>query len=417
VTTSPSRQKRALPFPELVALRRPVPLSTPYWTEVDSAIAWIGFGNALPVSWWDTELAFGLSLWPWYGPLHVLIELERRKEEPDCEWLLDQERGRSTEHLGNALFQFRGRRRENPWTAEGRPYEGLVSTRASSDASMAELCAEAPRHQASRLSKLRERAEDAAAFVRAVEFAERVAADVNSAVRDEAARCHAAWGIIQEGVVAAFHQASLAADALLAALARGEITAYGVPLAHSGYAGANAAGRVAIPASSFAGPVTLAPDGLYLFLPRERFSVEERRAAFVKIVLPASDVNRLFSREPGEWPDLRAGATPWPTSAGKSGASAVTPDEKPELVAKTGSPGRPSKSKDLYMAEHRRRLASGEACEEVADEAHHLLDVWLPQAWPTAIRPTLSTLQKAITPTHRHHFEQPRLRSGGGRTK
>ena len=122
MTTSPSNPKRVLPFPELAALRWPLPLSVSGWTSVDSAIAWIGFGNALPVSWWDTELSFGLSLWPWRGPFDVLIELERRKDEPDCEWLLEEgRRGRSAEHVSQALLQFHSRRRENPWTAERRP--------------------------------------------------------------------------------------------------------------------------------------------------------------------------------------------------------------------------------------------------------------------------------------------------------
>ena len=137
MTTSPSSAGRVLPFPELAALRWPVPLATPYWTRVDSAIAWIGFGNALPVSWWDTELAFGLSLWPWDTAFRVELELKRWIEEPGCKWFLDEgPRGRSTGDLRNALLQFHGRRRENPWTAERRPDENSASTRARSDASI-----------------------------------------------------------------------------------------------------------------------------------------------------------------------------------------------------------------------------------------------------------------------------------------
>ena len=114
----------------------------------------------------------------------------------------------------------------------------------------------------------------------------------------------------------------------------------------------NATGRVAIPASVFAGPVTLAPDGLYLFLPRERFSVEEHRPAFAEIVLPASDLKRLFPHEPGEWPDLAAGAPGLPRTARKAEAPTSEQHRNPELVARTGSPGRPPSSKDLYTREH-----------------------------------------------------------------
>ncbi len=405
MTTSPSNPKRVLPFPELAALRWPLPLSVSGWTSVDSAIAWIGFGNALPVSWWDTELAFGLSFWPWRGPYNVWSELEQRKEGLDYEWLLEGPRiGDRSEQLSNALLQFHRRRHKDPRIGERRSYETHASRRARRDADTAEFDAEVARRDMSPLDLLREEAEYVATFLYA-------------AMRDEAARCHAAWGDIKQGVEAAFRQATLAADALLAALARGEITAYGVPAAHGGGAGADAAGRVAIPASVFAGPVTLAPDGLHLFLPHDCLSVEEHRPAFVKVVLPAGDVKRLFPREPGEWPDFAAEAPRRPGTAGEADGPAAEQRRNPGLVQGTGSPGRPSKSKDLYTSEHRQRLTSGEALADVADEATYLRDEWLPTAWPGAAVPSLKTIRNVITAEHRRHFGQPRLKDQPRRPK
>lgn len=50
------------------------------WVTLCEAIAWVGFGQAVPVQLWDLELALGLSLWPWSLPhdvkdhLHSLAE-------------------------------------------------------------------------------------------------------------------------------------------------------------------------------------------------------------------------------------------------------------------------------------------------------------------------------------------------------
>jgi hypothetical protein len=127
-------------------------------------------------------------------------------------------------------------------------------------------------------------------------------------------------------------------------------------------------------------------------------------------VLPASDLKRLFPHEPGEWPDLAAGAPGLPRTARKAEAPTSEQHRNPELVARTGSPGRPPSSKDLYTREHRRRLESGEAFADLSGEATHLRDVWLPTAWPGAALPSLKTVKNVIVAAHREHFVQPRLK-------
>ena len=59
------------PSPPLSAFLRPSPpraLLPAGWVTLGEAIAWVGFGQAVPVRRWDRELVLGLSLWPWYPP-------------------------------------------------------------------------------------------------------------------------------------------------------------------------------------------------------------------------------------------------------------------------------------------------------------------------------------------------------------
>jgi hypothetical protein len=394
----PADTARAHPFPDLLPPRGPRTLSPAGWVPIDEAVAWIGFASAVPASSWDTELAFGLSLWPWREPDDVLAGLAKRRHEIDLLWRADEHRlGPNTFSFDRTLLLLHRRREEREGAhrqCEDRPaYAGPGDV-----ADLAEVVAQM--HAAQRLMNFEA-----------------------AAMRAEAALCHTAWREIEPGVVSAFHQAALAADALRAALARGETTAYGVQVGPGGKAAADAARRVAnaprvaIPASAFAGPVTLAPDGLYLLLPQDFSVAEEHGAAFVKVVLPASDLKRLFPREAGEWPDLAAEAPRRPGTSGEADGPAAEQHRNPGLVQRTGSPGRPSKSRDLYKREHKRRLESGEAFPTLAEEATHLRNMWLPAVWPGAAVPSLSTVENEIRGEHRKHFGQPRLRDQSRRPK
>ncbi len=393
MTKGPTDTTRAHPFPELLPPRGPRTLSPAGWVPIDEAVAWIGFASAVPASSWDTELAFGLSLWPWRGPDDVLAGLAKRRHEIDLLWRADEHRlGPNTFSFDRTLLLLHRRREEREGAhrqCEDRPaYAGPGDV-----ADLAEVVAQM--HAAQRLMNFEA-----------------------AAMRAEAALCHTAWREIEPGVVSAFHQAALAADALRAALARGEITAYGVQVGPGGKAAADAARRVAnarrvaIPASAFAGPVTLAPDGLYLLLPQDFGVAEEHGPAFVKVVLPASDLKRLFPREPGGWPDLLSEALGRPVNASEAGEIVAEQGRRPEPTILTGTAGRPT-SMHLVRPEHRRRIEAGEAHDTLAAEARHLLD-WLQRTHPQAPQPKPKTLGNAIRHEHRAYLKSgPKMNQRG----
>jgi hypothetical protein len=64
----------------------------------------------------------------------------------------------------------------------------------------------------------------------------------------------------------------------------------------------------------------------------------------------------------------------------------------------TGEAGRPT-AKHLILAEHRRRIKAGEACEVLAREAEYLAD-WLREAHPTAPPTTVRTIKNRIRAQH-----------------
>jgi hypothetical protein len=324
----------------------------------------VGFAQAVPVQRWDVELALGLSLWPWHRPFVVKQRLRRLAE---------------TAVLGDL-----------PYTKE-----------------------QTPGHRSWLVSALR----DLGMHGRMVVEGPISSESPDHILRAEAAHRRDTWpGAEMAKVSAAFLVATLASDAVRLSVAEWAVAAFGVPTARI-RADADLAPREAIPPAVLASPATLTPDGLYLFTPEDFTRSLSQGPAFVEILLEARHLARRFPWIPGQPPDLLEVALDRKPAPGEAEAMATQQGNKAELIARTGSPGRPSKSKQLYMAEHRRRLASGEAYEDVADEARHLLDVWLPAAWPTAERPTLATLQKAITSAHKQHFNQPRLRSAGRRTK
>jgi hypothetical protein len=64
----------------------------------------------------------------------------------------------------------------------------------------------------------------------------------------------------------------------------------------------------------------------------------------------------------------------------------------------SGTPGRPT-SKDLYIAEHRRRIASGEAHRSIREEARHL-DRWFRDAYPREITVAPKSIENIIRSAH-----------------
>jgi hypothetical protein len=69
-------------------------------------------------------------------------------------------------------------------------------------------------------------------------------------------------------------------------------------------------------------------------------------------------------------------------------------------LTRTGMAGRPS-AQHLYLAEHRRRLESGEAETSVAKEARALLD-WMRETHPTVARGAARTIENNIRAQHRN---------------
>ena len=68
----------------------------------------------------------------------------------------------------------------------------------------------------------------------------------------------------------------------------------------------------------------------------------------------------------------------------------------------TGSQGRPSKGKEIYLAEFQRRLASGEKIGLLSEEARRL-KAWYQTHYPQHQQPTVGTVQNAMRDAHRAH--------------
>jgi hypothetical protein len=330
------------------------------WVTLGEAITWVGFARAVPVRRWDRELVLGLSLWPWYPPFMVR------------QWFRMLARDAV---LGTMPFTKGMTPGHHFWLVEAlrelgshRPFAGPHP-----------VSAESP----------------------------------DERLRAEAAHRHDAWDeATKSEVSAAFLTATLASDALRAKVAEGAIALHGVPKGREGVE-VDLAPREAIPPAVCAAPVTLTPDGLYQFTPDDVTRSMKLGPSYVEVVAPARDLARVFPRNPGDAPDLLEAALDRKPELGEADALAAQQDHKPEHIARTGSPGRPSMSKELYMPEHRRRLASGEALADLTDEARYLRNVWLPREWPGAAVPSPKTLKDAIRPEHRKHFGQPRLKNAG----
>lgn len=370
MTEGPSHTDRAHPFPELLPQRGPTTLTPAGWIQVDEAIAWIGFASAVPIRSWDMELALGLSLWPW-SPSYVLLDvLKRIKGEGKS--------NRAPQMTLTLTVLSLSRGKADP--ASSVDFPSLARSESLNEALRAD--------------------------------GERGRRWMEAALRAEAARCYDAWKGFRSGVEAAFLQATLAAEALQAALARAELTAYGMPAASENGATDTLVVREAIPASTFAGPVTFAPNGLHLYLPKDRMPRRHGGPAFLNIVLPARAVARLFPRAPGERPDLLSEALGRPVNASEAGEIVAEQGRRPETVVRTGTAGRPT-SMHLVHLEHRRRIAASEAHNTLAAEAKHLLE-WLKRTYPHAPPPKLKSLENAIRDEQPAHLKSgPKMNPRG----
>ena len=76
-------------------------------------------------------------------------------------------------------------------------------------------------------------------------------------------------------------------------------------------------------------------------------------------------------------------------------------------------PGRPSKGKHLIDDEFKRRCGSGQALEDLAEEADALLG-WYKAIHPNAPRPTEKTIKNNIRAAHRQHFAGHSRSAGAG---
>lgn len=74
-------------------------------------------------------------------------------------------------------------------------------------------------------------------------------------------------------------------------------------------------------------------------------------------------------------------------------------------LTRTGAPGRPS-GMHLVLAEHQRRMASGEALRGLSDEASCLAN-WLARTYSMVPQPSTKTIANKIGPAHRKH-QKPR---------
>jgi hypothetical protein len=198
----------------------------------------------------------------------------------------------------------------------------------------------------------------------------------------------------------AFQAATLASNAIRAAIAEGAIPLYGVLAGDEGV-GVDSIPRQAVAPAACDAPVTLAPGGLYPFTPDDVARSSKLGPIAVDLSVPARALASAFPRTPGETPNLLAALAPGPELR-DADAVAAEQSAKPKPV-RTGTAGRPT-SMHLVRPEHRRRIAAGEAKDTLAGEARDLRE-WLKQAYPEAPLPGLSALQNAIRDDHPEHLK------------
>jgi hypothetical protein len=345
-----------LPFPDLVHQPRLHTFVPAGWIPVGGAIAWVGFANAVRKELWDSQLALGLSLWPWFLPHTVLQRLgEAAEKGATGSWYTEERIRGHRSYLVGALRLMSIRR-----IGAAGPISLQTAQTAQFDPLEPEL-------------------------------------------RAEAVRCRDAWDQMRSAISAAFLRATLASDAIRLSVAEGRLAAYGVPTAREG-AELDVMPREAIPPSVFAAPVTLTPDGLYPFTPEDSGLRAKQGPSFVDVLLPARDLARAFPRAPGKAPDVLAAALDRMPEPGEADAMAAQQEAKiEELMLRTGAAGRPS-SMHLIRPEHSRRLAAGEAHASLSREASHLRE-WLSKTHPKAPLPGVSALKNAIRGDHPQHLK------------
>ena len=148
---------------------------------------------------------------------------------------------------------------------------------------------------------------------------------------------------------------------------------------------------------------TVAPGGVYLFTPGDFSRSLGRGPAFVDVLLPARDLARRFPRTAGQAPALLEEALGRKPEPGEADAMAAQQAHKAGLITRTGTAGRPT-SRHLAHAEHRRRIAVGEAHASLAAEARHLRE-WLMQIHPEWPAPGVKALGNAIREDHQKHLK------------
>jgi hypothetical protein len=355
MTEDGSAGSHALPFPDLVHRPRLHTLVPAGWIPVGEAIAWVGFANAARKELWDSQLALGLSLWPWILPHTVLQRLSETAEKGALgSWYTEERIRGHRSYLVGALRLMSIRR-----VGAAGPISLKAAQTAQFDPYEPEL-------------------------------------------RAEAARCRDAWDQMRPAISAAFLQATLASDAVRLSIAEGRLAAYGVPTGREDVE-LDVTPREAIPPSIFAAPMTLTFDGLYPFTPEDSGRRANQGPSFVDVLLPARDLARAFPRTPGKAPDLLATALDRKLEHGEADAMAAQQEAETELVLRTGAAGRPS-SMHLIRPEHRRRLAAGEAHASLSREAKHLRE-WLSKTHPKAPLPGVSALENAIRDDHPRHLK------------
>lgn len=81
------------------------------------------------------------------------------------------------------------------------------------------------------------------------------------------------------------------------------------------------------------------------------------------------------------------------------------PSRIPARPLSLGEPGRPAKGRELYVAEHGRRLASGETYPTVKAEAEFLAN-WMKREHGSVQQPTAKTIENRIRTAHRQGSPQ-----------
>ena len=81
------------------------------------------------------------------------------------------------------------------------------------------------------------------------------------------------------------------------------------------------------------------------------------------------------------------------------------PNTSGQVAMPTGDPGRPTKGKQLYLAEHKRRCETGEAQNQLSDEAKYLVD-WYIKQYPLHDPVSQGAVQNNIRSQHNQYGSQ-----------